>query len=204
MILQLVQRRPEEGGGGAFETRDVYDLDGIALDDYRGIVISGGCDQRFLAARGDRLGEWVSAGGRILVNGHPVLPFLPGTPAHRALDFHTTEDLWLTEMSDHPLWHGVDRKDLLFNTGVPGSHTFAELTRIGVAGFYAHAYLVGLPEGATVITGIGPGRLPVDVAYPLGEGEVILHLGNDLAGFAKQGTTASVLGERIVAHLEER
>lgn len=202
-VLQLVQRRasPSEDTP-RIAVRDVYDLDGIDLDAYAGIMVSGACDQRFLAARTDRLSAWVRAGGRILVNGHPLERFVENMPEYRKLDFHTTRDLWLTEMGSHSIWDGVDRRDVLFNTGVPGTHSFEELEHIGVAGFYAHAYLVDLPEGAVVITGIGQGRLPVDVAYPLGTGEVILHLGNDMQAFNRPGTSAADLGERTLTYLE--
>ncbi|MFD4456726.1 hypothetical protein [Nocardia sp. NPDC058480] len=201
-ILQLVQRPARAEDTPRVAVRDVYDLDGIDLDAFAGIAVSGACDQRFLAARADRLSAWVRAGGRILVNGHPMERFIDGMPKHRKLDFHTTRDLWLTETGSHPIWDGVDRRDVLFNTGVPGTHSFADLERIGVAGFYSHAYLVDLPADTVVITGIGPGRLPVDVAYPLGAGEVILHLGNDMAAFTRPGTSAAEVGERTLAHLE--
>lgn len=201
-ILQLVQRpaAPAEDTP-RLAVRDVYDLDGIDLDAFAGIAVSGACDQRFLAARADRLSAWVRAGGRILVNGHPLERFLEGMPKYRKLDFHTVRDLWLTEMGSHPIWDGVDRRDVLFNTGVPGSHSFEDLERVGVAGFYAHAYLVDLPEDAVVITGIGQGRLPVDVSYPLGAGEVTMHLGNDIMSFNRSGTSAADIGERTLAYL---
>lgn len=202
-ILQLVQRPalPAEDSERV-AVRDVYDLDGIDLENFAGITVGGACDQRFLAARSDRLSAWVRAGGRLLVNGHPMLGFVDGMPKHRKLDFHTTRDLWLTAMEPHQIWDGVDRRDLLFNTGVPGTHTFEDLEHIGVAGFYAHAYLVDLPEDATVITGIGQGRLPVDAAYPLGRGEVLMHLGNDMSAFSRPGTSAAGFGTRTLDYLE--
>ncbi|HZK32562.1 MAG TPA: hypothetical protein VFC72_06600 [Corynebacterium sp.] len=185
-------------------TVDVYDLAALRLADYSGLLVDSSCDQRFLAERGASLAEWVRSGGRIVANGHPVKRWLAGMPAHRTLEFHTPADLWLHPLAEHQIWTGVDRRDLLFRTGVPGTHSFARLQEIGVAGFYAHAYLAELPEQATVITGIGPGRLPVDVAWPLGEGEVVLHIGNDLSGFATPGTTTEHLAEQVLTYLEGR
>ncbi len=184
------------------DVRDVYDLDGLDLDAFSGIMVSGACDQRFLAARTERLSAWVRAGGRLIANGHPMERFVEGMPKHRKLDFHSTRDLWLTEVQTHPIWSGVDRRDLLLRTGVPGDHSFEELERIGVAGFYAHAYLVDLPEDAVIITGIGQGCLPVDIAYPLGAGEVVMHLGNELVSFAGSGSSTADLEERAMAYLE--
>ena len=201
-ILQLVQHPVgETKSDELFDLRDIYDFDSVNLDGYTAINISASCDQRFLAARSERLSGWVSSGGKLLVNGHPMLSFVEGLPKHRKLEFHSTRDLWLTALGSHPIWEGVDRKDLLFNTGVPGQHSFAKLTEIGVAGFYAHAYLVDLPESATEITGIGQGNLPVDISYPLGAGEVIVHLGNDLTAFDRPGTSAQSMTERIFAYL---
>lgn len=202
-ILQLVQRPASPAEDTArVAVRDVYDLDEIDLDKFAGITVGGACDQRFLVLRTDRLSAWVRAGGRLMVNGHPLQGFVESMPKHRKLDFHTTRDLWLTAIGQHPIWDGVDRRDLLFNTGVPGTHTFEDLEHIGVAGFYAHAYLVDLPEDATVITGIGQGRLPVDVSYPLGLGEVLMHLGNDMSAFTRPGTSAADFGARTLAYLE--
>lgn len=183
-------------------TIDIYDLDRLNLDDFTGILVDSGCDQRFLSARNSRLSSWVRGGGRLVANGHPVRRWLEGLPAHRKLDFHSPDDLWLTAVGDHPIWAGVDRKDLLFRTGVPGQHSFERLAEIGVAGFYAHAYLVDLPEAAVPITGIGQGRLPVDLSYPLGDGEVVVHIGNDLTRFEMQATTTANLSEQVIEYLE--
>lgn len=201
--LHLVQRpvQPEDESS-PFDVRDVYDLDDVDLTHVPGIAVAGGCDQRFLAARQARLSAWVRAGGRLLVNGHPLETMVDGSPRHRKLDFHSTRDLWLTAIEPHPIWAGVDRRDVLLRTGVPGEHSFDELQSIGVAGFYAHAYLVDLPADARIITGIGQGRLPVDVSYRLGEGEVVFHLGNDLTTFTARDKTSAVLTERVIAYLD--
>lgn len=201
LILQLTSVLPEqESSSPPTHIRDIYHIDEVDLDEYTGICI-GNVDQRFLAAREERLTGWVKAGGRLLINGHPQTNFVQGLPKFRKLDFHSPRDLWLSELGSHPIWDGIDRKDLLYRTGVPGDHSFAELEEIGVAGFYAHAYFVDLPEGATAITGIGQGQLPVDVAYPLGAGEVILHLGNDIFGGGMGQET--VFTKRVIKHLTE-
>lgn len=201
-VLQLVPRpSTPESDPDRVDIRDVYDFDDLDLRDYAGVSVSGACDQRHLAAREATITAWVKAGGRLLVNGHPLTRFVEGLPKHRKLDFHTPRDLWLTELGSHPIWDGIDRRDVLYNTGVPGQHTFEELERIGVAGFYAHAYLVDLPADATVITGIGQGRLPVDLSYPLGDGEVIVHLGNDFV-VSGMGAAVARFSDRTIAYLE--
>ncbi|MDA3146699.1 hypothetical protein JSO19_04840 [Leucobacter sp. UCMA 4100] len=183
--------------------RDVYDLPDLDLDETRGLVVSSGCDRRFLASHRPLLSDWVRGGGRMLVNGHPVLRIVDGEPEFRKMEFHTPRDLWLTACDEHPIWRDIDRTELLFQTGVPGDHTFETLARIGVAGFYARGYLAGLPEHSTIITGIGPGRLPVDISYPLGLGEVIVHAGNDLTAFSMTDSVETRLGEQSRVYLAE-
>lgn len=184
-----------------YEHHDVYELEELELDAYRGLVISMGCDQRFLARHADKLSAWVRGGGIALVNGQPVRPFIEGMPVWRKLHFHGVEDIRLTAMDAHPIWEGVERDWLLLRTGVPGRHTFDELLEVGVGGFYARNYMTNLPESASVITGIGPYRLPVDVAYRLGGGEVIMHCGNDLDGFDTTCGPEIHMGERVAAYL---
>lgn len=204
-VLQLSQRSDSAlMHSGRVQAVDVYDLDHTDLDQFTGVLVDSGCDQRFLSGHSHRLSDWVRAGGRVVANGHPVMSWLDDMPTHRKLDFRTQDDLWLSATGDHPIWAGVDRRELLFRTGVPGRHSFERLQHIGVAGFYAHAYLVDLPIGAVTVTGIGQSRLPVDVVYPLGDGEVVLHIGNDLSSFAVPETTAAGLSDRVIDYLEGR
>lgn len=208
-IIQLVMRPVETGQSSAHDGRvdvvDLYDLASIELDRYRGLILGTGSDQRFLKQHAPLLESWAHAGGRILYSGHPVEPFLAYMPSWRKLHFRGIEDIWLTALDPHPIWEGVDRRDLLLRTGVPGPHSFEELLLVGVGGFYARNYLADLPQHARAITGIGPGRLPVDVSYPMGKGEVIVHCGNDLTATSQQaGTSIEHFTERILAYMEGR
>lgn len=183
---------------------DTYDFPSCSLEEYQGLIISMGADQIQLQRMKGRLSDWVRAGGRILVNGLPMLSFIDGMPTHRKMQFHGFEDVWLHHVEDHPIWEGVDMRDVFLRTGVEGVHDFEEMLEIGVAGFYARSYLAELPDNARVITGIGSGKLPVDVSYTLGKGEVIIHNGNDLGSFAFVGTTTEHLRERIHTYLDTR
>lgn len=179
--------------GITVDEADIYSFYDIDLGGYSGMIISGGCDQIFLERRRDAISNWVRAGGRLLTSGHPLRQFVDGLPSIRKMEFHGLRDVWLSAVDEHPIWNGIDRRDVLLRTGVPGDHTFEELTSIGVAGFYARNYLANLPDGATVITGIGPNTLPVDVSYPLGKGEVIVHAGNDLSSFGTGDLKTQIL-----------
>lgn len=186
---------PPSPPGNLAASIDIYSFNRDLLGTCRGLVVTAGCDQVFLERHRTLLSSWVRDGGKLLINGHPLRRFVDGLPSIRKLEFHGLRDVWLSAVGDHPVWNGVDRHDLLLRTGVPGDHDFEELTRIGVAGFYARNYLADIPDNSVIITGIGPGKLPVDLAYRLGEGEVIVHAGNDLTGFGFDNAVNSYLGQ---------
>lgn len=105
-------------------------------------------------------------------------------------------------MTPHRVWEGVEFDELLYRTGAPGTPTGPELARVGVAGFYGRGYHGHLPDDATVINGIGPYRLPLDITYPLGTGAIMAHAGNDLLSFSDPGRTTRHLGLRLLDWLE--
>ncbi|MEU0685549.1 hypothetical protein [Streptomyces uncialis] len=177
---------------------DLYDLSADLLDGCRGLILSMNCDQVFLRARGALLTDWVRSGGRVLVDGHVHLSFLPGLGPWRRLDHRGPRDLRIAPVTPHPVWEGVDFDELLYRTGVPGTPTGAELARVGVAGFYGRGHHASLPDDATVINGIGPYRLPLDISYPLGSGAVLAHAGNDLLSFSDRDRTTRRLGPRLL------
>ncbi|MEV6161380.1 hypothetical protein AB0L71_05555 [Streptomyces sp. NPDC052052] len=183
---------------------DLYDLDEELLfgGEVKGLMFSLNCDQIFLERRSALLERFVRGGGRVLVNGHVVRSFLPGLAPWRALDFHGPADLRISPVTAHPVWEGVDFHELLFRTGVPGTPVGEELARVGVAGFYGRGYHSHVPEGGTVINGVGPHALPIDIVYPLGAGAVMAHAGNDLIGFSDPDRTTRTLGPRLLAWLE--
>lgn len=199
-------RSPGMGGFVAppgFDAVDPYDLDELDLSEVQGIIVSGMCDQVRLSRDLDRFTAWVRDGGRMLVNGHVVRPWVAGMPTWRRLEYRGPADLGITSLAAHPIWAGVDPADLLYRTGVPGTHTHEELERIGVAGFYGRGYQAPLPDGAVVVNGIGPLRAPIDVEFPLGAGRVVVHAGLDLGVFAQTpGTTLTAIPGNIRRWLE--
>lgn len=73
--------------------------------------------------------------------------------------------------------------------------------RRGVAGFYGRGYYPDLPPEALVVHGIGVDARPLDAVYPHGAGEVLLHGGNDLWGYAGDDTTAARMTPQLVGWL---
>jgi hypothetical protein len=81
---------------------------------------------------------------------------------------------------------------------------YAELERIGVAGFYGRGCSRDLPDGARVVHTIGRTRAPIDYEYPLGAGRVLVHGGNDLLQFSSADRGTADLRPQIVRWLEAR
>lgn len=67
------------------EPRDCYDLPQLDLGTVGGISLASSCDQLFLGRYRALLEQFVRSGGRQLVNGHVVEPFLPGLARWRRL-----------------------------------------------------------------------------------------------------------------------
>ncbi len=191
---------------GALEDVDAYDLNDNAARSRilaaNGLVIGGGTDHLLLSRHRDALTAFVRNGGHVLVNGQVVKPFIEGLTPWRKLEFRGPQDVRPHAVEPHPVWEGIDYRDLHYRTGVPGIHTYARLEEIGVAGFYGRGYHLDLPDGARTVTGIGQYRLPLDYSYRLGAGEVLVHGGNDLESFADENYSTGRLGPNLVAWLE--
>ena len=207
MIIRLIGGTPMRGQNdptwrGAIEDVDAYDLDDDAartrILSASGLIVGGGVDHLLLGRHRSELSSFVRRGGRVLVNGQVVRPFLDGLAVWRKLEFRGAQDVRPHSVTPHPVWDGVDYQDLHYRTGVPGVHSYERLEEIGVAGFYGRGYHLDLPDGAAVVTGIGPYRLPLDYVYPLGAGEVLVHGGNDLESFSDEKYTIGRIGPNLV------
>ncbi|WP_127841990.1 hypothetical protein [Actinomyces wuliandei] len=181
-----------------FRALDPYDLEDTSLEGVPGILVSGMCDQRHLARLRGRFDAYLHDGGRMLVNGHVVDPWVTGMPTWRLIDYRGPRDLGITRLASHPVWEGLDVSELLYRSGPHVPRTPQSLERYGVAGFYARGYLLDLPEGTTIINALGPLRAPVDVEIPVGKGRLVVHAGLDLVVFSDTpGTTLTSLSDNI-------
>ena len=181
-----------EGSGPATDPRyagvvadlDVYALPGADLTAVRALLIGADVDQMFLARHQPMLDEVTHRGGRLVVCGQVVLPFAAGLTPFVPLAYLGVGDLTVRRLAEHPVWAGVDPDDLTF--------------RRGVAGFYGRGHYPDLPPGALVVHGLGPEAVALDAVYPYGEGEVLLHGGNDLWGYAGDDTTAARMTPQLI------
>lgn len=183
---------------------DVYDLPSAITDDVTGIYFTGDVDQEFLLEKRSILDDFVVRGGRVLINGHVQRIFLDGLTRWRKLEFRNASDLALARVDEHPVWEGIDPKALLYNSGRREAVPYEELERIGVAGFYGRGCYLDMPDGARIVHTVGRTHAPLDYDYPLGQGRVLVHGGNDLLQFAGEHRGTARLRPQILNWLEAR
>lgn len=169
---------------------DQYALDAAPLEDFTGLLIGMHSDQRFLAARADRLERYLRAGGTVVASGHHAYPFLPGVSLFRPSPAGHLRDLEVHRETEHAIWEGVSAGDLTF--------------RRGVAGFYGRGWHEP-PEGALVVHGLGPQHRPLDILWRVGAGRALLHGGNDLWQFGGgSGDSAGRIAPQLLAWVLDR
>ncbi|MFW0783627.1 hypothetical protein AAFP35_03825 [Gordonia sp. CPCC 206044] len=203
-ILHAVMAPADAGVVQDMREVDVYDLPASLSDDVTGVHLAGDVDQEFLVEHREALSEFVSHGGRVMVNGHVQRIFLDGLVRWRKLDFRTPADLALTRVGEHPVWAGIDPDALLYNTGMKGIIDLAERERIGVAGFYGRGCYLHLPAETLVVHTIGATAAPLDYEYPLGRGQVLVHGGNDLLQFATADRGTARMRDQLLTWLSGR
>ena len=172
------------------EAIDLYALEDTGLNDVAGILISMNADQEYLGTQTELFDSFIKQGGRVALNGHPVVKFLPKQGDFRALHYAAPEELFLTPGDAHPVWEGVDLIDASM--------------RKGVTGFYARGYTLNHPAGALITTRIGQNRLPVAYVYPYGLGRVLIHPGIEPAVFLTDANTAARIHPQRIEWLMNR
>jgi hypothetical protein len=163
---------------------DLYQLPDVDLSLVRGLLVGPQVDQIYLRRQQSLLDAFIAGGGRLVVCGQVVVPFAVGLTRFVPLSYRGVGDLTVYRLAEHPVWQGVDPDDLTF--------------RRGVAGFYGRGHHPGPPADAMVVHGLGPDALPLDVVYPHGAGQVLLHGGNALWGYAEDDTTAARMTPQLL------
>lgn len=177
--------KPTQSG---VEALDIYELEHADLSTASGILISMNADQDYLGTQAELFDEFIKRGGRVALNGHPVVKFLPEQGDFRPLHYSAPAELFLTPGDAHPVWAGVDLIDASM--------------RKGVTGFYARGYTLNHPAGALITTRIGQNRLPVDYVYSHGLGRVLIHPGIEPAVFLQDNNTAARIHPQLIEWLK--
>ncbi len=167
----------------------VYDLGPDLFDGVQGVLVPAHIDQRALQKHQPLLQRHLDNGGRLVLNGHMVHLCLAWLKPFVPLPERNQVGLQITRLADHPVFDGVDPRDLTY--------------RRGVAGFYGRGHNP-MPDGARPIHGIGPEQHPLDWELPLHSGgRVLMHSGNDLWMYAADATSARRIAPQLVNWLKE-
>lgn len=154
------------------------------LQDATGLITTMHLDQLNMMDFSSELEAFLSRGGRWFFNGHIMRPLVFNLKNYIPIRAAGKNDLALTALEKHMVFNAVDRSML----GV----------RKGVAGFYGRGYNP-MPKGATVITGVGDDKAPLDWHWncPKG-GQIFSHAGNDLQSVAETKATSQILAKNII------
>lgn len=172
------------------EIIDIYDLAQRRFSDHPAILLNLSCDQVALQRLGARLEAYLEDGGVIVFCGHVAHPFLPGLTRFVPMLDYRLGDLAVSLDTDHPMFRGVDNRDVTF--------------RRGVAGFYGRGANPP-PPGARIVATLGPARVPVDWQMPVGRGLLYVHAGLDLWNYSgMEDGTAARIPVQLIAWILDR
>jgi hypothetical protein len=161
------------------------DLRPSDFDTACGLLATAYLDQIDFEARATAITEFIETGGRIVFNGHVVRPFVKGMRPFVPLATQRRNDLAIERLAAHAVFAGISAQ--------------VHATQRGVAGFYGRGHNPPL-AGATLLSGIGPDRLPVDWEWLLpGGGGLFVHSGNDLWAVSDDGDVNTTVADRLVA-----
>ena len=178
---------PLQPTAGAVVSRRVYDLPELDLQAFGAILVSAHTDQRALAACDRQLVGFLDAGGVLVFNGHLAYPFLPELQVFVPVDGRGLGALQVRRCAEHPVFDGVDPKDLTF--------------RRGVAGFYGRGSNPP-PPGAEVLHTLSGSNAPLDWLWQRpGGGLVFMHAGNDLWMYSGDSSSAARMTPQLLAWL---
>lgn len=161
------------------------DLTAEILLAHKGLVTGQQLDQDALLKLKPALEAFLDQGGRWFFNGHVVRPMLDGLHQYQPIANPRRPDFDLSSINPHPIFDGLDLKQLEANKGV--------------AGFYGRG-CNPLPIGAVAVNGLGVALVPIDWVWarPKG-GRMFSHSGNDLGTMGLEWGLAPELSARIFA-----
>lgn len=169
--------------GGAVEPLDIYELPDVDLDRFSGLLIPGSADQEWLHLHADLIEAYLDKGRVVVFCGHLFRPWLPGAASFVPKQIRSFRDYTVKVAKPHPVFAGVDPEDLTF--------------RKGVAGFFARGHHPP-PPGAEVLLTLADGE-PITYCDSRTRGTILLHSGNDLWGYAGDGSTAARMLPQLLA-----
>jgi hypothetical protein len=171
-VLDCDTRNPEAGDGSDRLARiDCYALASTDLTRYAGLLIPPTVDQEHLATQRRVIRRYLDSGGVVVFGGHLNQDWLPGGSTFVPLANRSLAGYRVTEVANHPIFHGMTPDDLTF--------------RRGVAGFFARGHHP-LPDGAEVLTRLSGGEPATYLDRTTTAGTIVVQASSDLLSFCGQ------------------
>lgn len=170
------------------ERIDMYDLPGLDLCSFSGLVVSSQVDQDFLYRHRRRIRTYLDGGGVVAFSGHLSRQWLPGAGLFEPKSIESPADYSVVEATPHPVFEGVEMADLTYHRDV--------------AGFFARGHNPP-PEHATVLLRLADGEPIVYVDEESTGGTIFAHSGNDLVTVGGRSTTAASVPEQLLGWIRE-
>lgn len=186
----FVKRIQSQPFAGSVELIDIYDLEGLDLERYCGIVIPSTADQEFLLKHCQIIRDYLDSCRVVVFCGHLFRPWLPGASNFVPKKIESYKDYAVKVVSkQHPIFAGVLDHDITF--------------RKGVAGFFARGHHVP-PHCAEVLVAFEDGTPVTYIDRKTTKGTILIHSGNDLLGYYGEGEkTAGRIASQLVKWILE-
>lgn len=154
---------------------DVYDLASLDLSGVGALLIGDMADQEHLAHHRGLVASFLADGKVVVFSGHLLRPWLPGCRPFVPKQIRMFHDYAVSVVSPHPIFAGVDPRDLTF--------------RRGVAGFFARGHHPP-PPGAKVLLALAGGEPVTYLDGRTTAGTVLVHAGGALFDGGDPDSTA--------------
>ncbi|HEX4864069.1 MAG TPA: hypothetical protein VFV02_08355, partial [Acidimicrobiales bacterium] len=145
-------------------------------------------DQEFLWMERHVIRRFLDRGRVVVWSGQLSRPWLPACGLFVPKRIRSVRDFEVHLVAPHPVFEGVDGRDLTF--------------RRGVAGFFARGHNPP-PPGVQVLACLGEDEPVVYVDSTTTAGTILAHSGTDLVGFADDDSTASRVVPQLLAWIEQ-
>ncbi|MGH8906375.1 MAG: phosphate starvation-inducible protein PhoH [Egibacteraceae bacterium] len=171
------------------ERVDCYDLPLIDLARYCGLAAEGTVDQEFLYRHRGLIADYLDSGGTVVFSGHLLRAWLPGAGQFVPKTIASFHDYDVRIVRDHPIFAGVDPRDLT--------------CQHGVAGFFARGHNPSPPRAITLVE-LSGGEPIVYLDESTTPGTILVHSGGGLLGYASSESTAARVTPQLLQWLATR
>ena len=171
-----------------YQVLDIYDLPDYNLSGHQAVVIDEFADQELLFRQREQIWNYLNQGGLLIFSGHLYLPWIPGASLFmpKVIRNHADYDVMIP-VDRHPIFEGVQAKDLTYNRGV--------------AGFFARGHHP-LPPHAEVLLMLSGGEPITYIDRHSTNGTILVHSGKNLLRYTSGHNTSGRIGMQLRQWME--